>query len=79
MKTVRILISLRSLRSGGSADFRDDCRDYQRCHRQERYRCFIYAIIHTSMVSKYGANGLQTSFSDVFHHIMGDKLLQWAL
>jgi hypothetical protein len=57
MKACRILIPLRGLRFSGGADFRDNCRDNQRCHRQERYRCFVYVIIHTNSHSIQDAKG----------------------
>ena len=58
METCRILISLRDLRFDGSADLGGNCRHDQRRHRQERYRCFVYAIIHARMYSIRDANGL---------------------
>ena len=41
METRRIFISLRGLGFRGGADFCGDGRDKQRCHGQERNRCFI--------------------------------------
>jgi hypothetical protein len=62
METGCILISLRDLRFGRGTNFGGDCRDYQRCHRQERDRCFIYVIIHDNLHSNPDAKGISAFY-----------------
>jgi hypothetical protein len=53
MKASRILISLRDLRFGCGADFGGNGRDDQGRHRQKRYGCFIYTVVHANCIAGY--------------------------
>jgi hypothetical protein len=55
MKARLIFISHRGLRFNSGTNFGGDCRDDQSCHRKERYRGFIYVIIHDNLHSSRNA------------------------
>jgi hypothetical protein len=61
MKAILILISHRGLRLNSGTDFGGDCRDDQGRERKERYRCFIYVIIHDNLHSSQDATRLQVT------------------
>ena len=58
MKAFLILISHRGLRLNSGTDFGGDCRDDQGRESKERYRSFIYVIIHDDLHSSQDATHL---------------------
>ena|ERR1022692_2443688 len=55
MKASLILITFRHLRIDRRAHFCRDCGNDDHGYCEERDRCLIYAVIHTNIISIYGA------------------------